>query len=59
NMTGYLLRKGNALQIPGMIVNNGFKYIGYQLGKHYKLLPMWVVRKVTMNPKYWEKSEIL
>lgn len=59
NMTGYLFRKGNALQIPGMIVNNGFKFAGYQLGKHYKRLPMWVVRKVTMNPKYWEKGDIL
>ena len=54
NMAGYLLRNGQALQIPGMIVNSGFKYMGYQLGKHYKKLPGWVIRKVTMNPNYWK-----
>ena len=54
NMAGYLLRNGQALQIPGMIVNSGCKYMGYQLGKHYKKLPGWVIRKVTMNPNYWK-----
>ena len=54
NMAAYLLRNGQALQIPGMIVNSGFKYVGYQLGKHYKKLPGCVIRKVTMNPNYWK-----
>ena len=54
NMAGYLLRNGQALQIPGMIVNSGFKYMGYQLGKHYKKLPGWEIRKATMNLNYWK-----
>ena len=57
NMTAYLLHKGRPLQIPGMVINSGFKFIGYQLGKHYKCLPAWVIRKVTMNPNYWKQGE--
>lgn len=54
NMAAYLLRRGEPLQIPGMIVNSGFKFIGYQLGKHYEKLPKGLIAKVTMNPNYWK-----
>ena len=57
NMTAYLLHKGRPLQIPGMVINSGFKFIGYQLGKHYKCLPAWVIRMVTMTLNYWKQGE--
>ncbi|MBQ7934174.1 MAG: glycosyltransferase family 2 protein [Lachnospiraceae bacterium] len=33
-----------------------FKYAGYLLGKHYALLPMPLVLKITMNREYWNKK---
>lgn len=32
-----------------------FKYAGYFLGKHYSLLPRFLVLKCTMSPMYWKK----
>ena len=56
SMAGYLMRKGRPFQIPGMVVNSAFKFIGYQLGKHYKCLPKALVAKLTMNPNYWKRD---
>ena len=44
---------GCAKEIPGYIVTSGCKFIGYRLGKMYKKLPMWLIRKCTMSPAYW------
>ncbi|MBR1472183.1 MAG: glycosyltransferase family 2 protein [Lachnospiraceae bacterium] len=52
-MAAYLLKTGQPLQIPGMIINSGFKYAGYQLGKHYRQLPKRLIPRLTMNPGYW------
>ena len=54
-MSGRLLRNGNAAKIPGIFVYNGCKYLGYQLGKHYKKLPEKLIMKLTMNGQYWRK----
>lgn len=32
-----------------------FKYLGYFLGKHYRILPGFLVRACTMNRNYWIK----
>lgn len=39
--------------IPYLIAQSGFKYLGYLLGKKYKKLPMWLVKKLSMNKEYW------
>ena len=39
--------------IPYLIAQSGFKYLGYLLGKKYKALPMWLVKKLSMNRSYW------
>lgn len=39
--------------IPYLIVSSGFKYAGYQLGKHYKRLPYGMIRKCSSNKQYW------
>lgn len=43
------------LQIPGVIVKSGCKYIGYLLGKNYKKLPKKLVVKCSAksNREYW------
>lgn len=39
--------------IPYLIAQSGFKYLGYLLGKKYKRLPRWMVKKLSMNKAYW------
>ena len=34
---------------------SGYKYAGYLLGKHYRLLPVPLIKKLTMDPLYWKK----
>ena len=42
------------MQILPMIVQSGFKYIGYKLGKNYTKLSKRVVLKCSMNKSYWQ-----
>lgn len=51
----YLWKSGKGYLIPDLIVKSGFKFIGFRLGKKYKKLPMWMVKKCTSNIAYWEK----
>ena len=43
--------------IPYLILQSGFKYIGYRLGKMYKKLPKKCIMKLTMNKEYWEQID--
>lgn len=52
---GYLLRKGKGWKIPGLIWQSGWKYLGYKMGRNYRKMPAWLIKKCTMNPGYWEK----
>lgn len=40
--------------LPELVMQSGFKYIGYWLGKRYRMLPDVMVRKLTSNPAYWQ-----
>ena len=42
--------------IPYLILQSGFKYIGYLLGKKYRKLPEKYIMKLTMNKEYWEQE---
>lgn len=54
----YLIDEKKAYLIPRLVMQSGSKYLGYQLGKHYKWLPMTLVRKLTMNQAYWDRKEL-
>lgn len=51
---GYLKRHHKAHLIPGLIMESGFKYLGYKCGYHYGKLPKKLVKKWSMNKGYWE-----
>lgn len=53
----YLKEQKKAYLLPVLVYQSGCKYLGYQLGKHYRLLPMALVRKLTMNQAYWDRQE--
>ena len=52
----YLIKIKKPWLILSLVWKSGFKYFGYQLGKHYKKLPRWLVLKCTMNPRYWKET---
>lgn len=46
-------------QIPGFILETGFKYIGYLAGKHYHSLPWKLVVKCSADEEYWNQDQLL
>ena len=48
-----LLKERKYLQIIQLFVESGCKYLGYQMGKHYRQLPESFIMKLTMNHNYW------
>lgn len=49
----HLWENGRRGQIPYVIVQSGFKYIGYLLGKNYRRLPGRWVAAMSSNKEYW------
>jgi rhamnosyltransferase len=50
----YLVKKKKYLLIPDLIINSACKFIGYQLGKRYDILPKNFVKQCSMNKAYWD-----
>lgn len=53
----YLFRKGKWYLVPDLIFQSGFKFLGYRLGKKYEKLPLWMVRRMSMNKSYWRDGK--
>jgi rhamnosyltransferase len=41
--------------IPEFILNLGFSFLGYSLGKRYQLIPNWLRKKLSMHSFYWQQ----
>lgn len=54
----YLVRQRRPWLVPGMILQSGCKYMGYRAGKCWRILPMGLVMKCTMNREYWKKEGV-
>lgn len=48
----HLWRVGFWRQIPGLIVQSGFKYLGFRLGRAYRKLPYGLCLQLAMNKEY-------
>lgn len=57
NTMTYLIKIKKPWLIIKLILQSGFKYTGYCLGRKYTQLPMWLIKKCTMNQRYWEKID--
>lgn len=53
----HLRDKGMTGKIPYVIIQSGYKYIGYLLGKNYKKFPHKFVLKCTLNVEYWANAQ--
>lgn len=49
----YVLRKGKPWLIAKLFWQSGFKYLGYFLGRRYRLWPKSVVKAFSMNKEFW------
>lgn len=49
----HLWESGMKSQIPHVIMQSGFKYIGYLFGKHYRHLPKKAIVAMSSNKEYW------
>ncbi len=52
----HLMKTGRWYLLPDLVFQSGFKYMGYFLGKRYRRLPKWMVKRLSMNKAYWEKK---
>lgn len=50
----YLIDKKKYYLIPKLILNSGFKFIGYQMGKRYDLFSKDFTVRCSMNKSYWK-----
>ena len=49
----YLWQSHKPWLILPLVLTSACKYLGYWLGKHYRMLPRKWVMKLTMNKEYW------
>lgn len=50
----HLLKVHKAYLIPDLILQSGFKYLGYKAGYRFEKLPQKLILKWSMNPSYWK-----
>ena len=53
----YLLNSGRPWEIVILLLQSGFKYAGYRLGRSYRRLPRRVIMRCTLNPGYWSAKK--
>ncbi len=51
----YFIKTKKWKSIFDLILQSGFKYLGYKLGKNYEKLPKSLIKKCSMNPSYWKE----
>lgn len=54
SMVIYLMKKGKAWYIPYFAGECVAKYLGFCLGKRYKRLPLSMVKKCSLDARFWE-----
>ncbi len=55
----HLIDRKQYLLIPDLILNSGFKYLGYLMGVNYRKLPYHLVVRFSMNKGYWENTSTM
>ena len=53
----YMKKRRSLYRFPGFFIQCCFKYAGYLLGKHYKLLPRKWILAITSNREYWYQDK--
>lgn len=51
----YLMKAGKPWEIVRLVLQSGWKYAGYRMGRNYRRLPRWLIMRCTLNPVYWSR----
>ncbi|CAM3695106.1 glycosyltransferase [Cohnella lubricantis] len=51
---GMLIHDGYGYLIPRWFAEAGAKYVGYRMGLAYRLIPLWLRKKLSMHSFYWD-----
>ena len=51
----YLIGQRRYLEVVDLVFQSMAKFLGYQLGKHYRMLPKSMVLALTGTPRYFEQ----
>lgn len=54
----HLRKRKKIYLIPKLIINSGFKFMGYKLGLMHKYLPKWVILRMTSMKEYWVGRDV-
>ncbi len=54
----YLISNNLYYLIPQFFIRNGMKYIGYKLGQRYQLIPLKIIKKLSMHSFWWNFNRI-
>jgi rhamnosyltransferase len=49
----YLIRNGRASRLPHLFLDTVARFVGYRVGRNYRLLPGRVLRSISMHGNYW------
>lgn len=52
----YLVKNKKGYMIPHLIIDSGFRFIGYKMGKNYKKMPLALVKKMSMHSFYFNNN---
>ena len=53
----YLINKGKPYLIPHLIIDSGFRFLGYKFGQNYKKIPINLVKKMSMHSFYFDNKK--
>ena len=53
----HLLKQKRLRLLPRLFCLSAVKFLGYQAGKRYDKLPMWLVKKWSWDQYYWRRNE--
>lgn len=53
----HLIKKGKWYLLFDLVIQSGFKFLGYRFGKKYEKLPLWMIRKMSMQKSYWRDGK--
>jgi rhamnosyltransferase len=51
-----LFQRKKILYIPYLFYITGCKLTGFRLGRSFRHLPRWLIKRLSMNPEYWRKN---
>lgn len=55
----FLLKNNKFYLIPSLILESGFKFIGYRMGTHHNKMPKSIVKRISMHSFYFDRKDVM